>query len=70
MRVGAFISGGFLRAHAKAGTAGSALSGIIHIADWYATLCALAGVDPFDARFVLNSSFFVGNPYQVWPGFD
>ena len=49
MRVGAFISGGFIETHAKV-NAGKKLVGIVHIADWLATLCALAGVDPHDAR--------------------
>lgn len=29
---------------------GRSLGGIIHIADWFSTLCALAGVSPFDDR--------------------
>ena len=29
---------------------GQRLTGLVHIADWYATLCALAGVSPHDAE--------------------
>eukprot|EP00913_Durusdinium_trenchii_P014136 g13268.t1 len=46
VRVPAFVSGGFVPANLR----GSSNSGIIHIADWYATLCHLAGVDPQDQR--------------------
>jgi len=49
VRVGAFISGGFMQMHAQANV-GRSLGGIIHIADWLSTLCALAGVSPFDDR--------------------
>ena len=49
VRVGAFVSGGFMQTRAQANI-GRSLSGIIHIADWYSTLCALAGVSPEDAR--------------------
>ena len=49
VRVAAFVSGGFLGRVAP-NVVGQRLGGIIHIADWYATLCALAGVDPTDDR--------------------
>ena len=49
VRVGAFISGGFMQLHARVNV-GRSLGGIIHIADWFGTLCALAGVSPFDDR--------------------
>ena len=45
MRVAAFISGGFVPA-ALHGTNSSLL---VHIADWYPTLCKLAGVDSSDS---------------------
>ena len=44
VRVNAFASGGFLPDKMR----GSKTEGYIHIADWYATLCALAGVDAED----------------------
>ena len=43
IRVGALISGGFMQAHAPT-MIGTRLQGIIHVADWFATLCSLAGV--------------------------
>jgi arylsulfatase I/J len=49
VRVGAFISGGFVQTHAQANV-GRSLGGIVHIADWFSTLCALAGVSPVDGR--------------------
>jgi len=44
MRVAAFVSGGFVPA-AKRGTVSDA---VLHVADWYVTLCNLAGADPTD----------------------
>ena len=49
VRVGAFVSGGFMQTHAQRNV-GHSLGGIIHIADWFSTLCALAGVSPIDDR--------------------
>lgn len=46
VRVNAFASGGFLPQKMK----GQKLTGKIHLADWYATFCALADVDPTDER--------------------
>ena len=40
IRVNAFLSGGFLPASVR----GTKLEGMIHIVDWYATFCALAGI--------------------------
>ena len=40
VRVNAFLSGGFLPAASR----GTRLDALMHIADWYATFCALAGV--------------------------
>lgn len=45
VRVNAFASGGFLPESMR----GQQTDGYIHIADWYATFCALAGVDPTDS---------------------
>jgi len=46
VRVNAFVSGGYLPETMR----GQKTEGYIHIADWYATFCALAGVDPTDER--------------------
>ena len=46
IRVNAFVSGGFLPAAVQ----GTKSEGFLHIADFYSTFCALAGVDPTDAR--------------------
>merc|ERR1711871_981678 len=45
IRVNAFVSGGFIPDLMR----GSKLEGIVHVADWYGTLCALADVDPHDS---------------------
>jgi len=44
IRVNAFVTGGYLPENMR----GQKTEGYIHIADWYATFCALAGVDPTD----------------------
>ena len=44
VRVNAFVSGGYLPATMQ----GQKTEGYIHLADWYATFCGLAGVDPTD----------------------
>ena len=46
VRVNAFVSGGYLPESMR----GQKTEGYIHLADWYATFCALAGVDPTDDR--------------------
>jgi len=46
IRVNAFVSGGFLPEAMR----GKKTEAYIHGADWYATFCALAGVDPKDER--------------------
>ena len=46
IRVNAFVSGGFLPEAMR----GKKTEAYIHGADWYATFCALAGVDPADER--------------------
>jgi arylsulfatase I/J len=45
-RVAAFVSGGYLPAAVR----GTTLNGAIHIADWLATLCEIAGCNPEDAK--------------------
>lgn len=44
IRTNAFLSGGFLPATNR----GTTFSGVVSIADWYGTLCELAGADPID----------------------
>ena len=44
IRVNAFVSGGFLPEKMR----GQKTDGYIHLTDWYATFCSLAGVDPTD----------------------
>ena len=46
VQVPAFVSGGYLPAAAR----GTRVHGLAHMADWLATLCGLAGVDPADAK--------------------
>ena len=46
IRVNAFVSGGYLPEKMR----GQKTEGYIHLADWYATFCAIAGVDPTDER--------------------
>ncbi|CAE7223142.1 ARSB [Symbiodinium natans] len=50
MRTNAFISGGFIPARHR----GSSFHGVIHLADWYATLCSLAGVSHDDVSAKAN----------------
>ena len=44
VRVASFVSGGFV----PASVGGSARDGYMHVADWYPTLCGLAGVNASD----------------------
>ncbi len=44
VRANAFVSGGYLPEKMR----GQKTEGYMHIADWYSTFCALAGVDPTD----------------------
>merc|ERR1712039_935919 len=46
LRVNAFVSGGAIPV-AKRGTV---LTDYIHVADWYATFCAIAGISAMDER--------------------
>ncbi|XP_065199150.1 arylsulfatase B-like [Sycon ciliatum] len=46
VRVNAFVSGGFIPSAMR----GKKLEEYIALADWYATFCSLAGVDPADER--------------------
>ena len=44
IRVRAFVSGGFVPRNVR----GTVQSGLLHLADWYATLCYVSGADPAD----------------------
>ena len=44
VRANAFVSGGYLPEKRR----GQKTEGYMHVADWYSTFCALAGVDPTD----------------------
>ena len=46
VRVNAFVSGGYLPEKMRR----QKTDGYIHIADWYSTFCAMAGVDPTDEK--------------------
>ena len=43
-RVAAWVNGGLLPDTVRGGT----VTALIHMADWYATFCRLAGADPVD----------------------
>ena len=62
IRVPAFVSGGFLPAAVR----GTRIDAMIHIADWYATLCSLAGVDPTD-RWAAASGLPPIDSLDMWP---
>ncbi|KAL3933653.1 MAG: hypothetical protein SGPRY_000195 [Prymnesium sp.] len=62
IRVSAFVSGGFLPPAVR----GTRLDGMMHIADWYATLCALAHVDPTD-KLAASSHLPPIDSLNMWP---
>ena len=59
VRVLAFASGGLIPEDMK----GKSTDGFIHIADWYTTLCKLAGVDPTDS----GTGKFDVDGKDIWP---
>ena len=59
VRALAFANGGFLPEKMR----GTKTEGFIHIADWYATFCKLAGVDPSDS----GQGKFPVDGLDVWP---
>ena len=61
IRVAAFLSGGYLPVNAT----GKVLEGFIHEADWYATFCHLAGVDPTD-ELAAKSNLPPIDSHNVW----
>lgn len=62
MRTPTVLSGGYLPPELR----GTNQSGFIHIADWYATLCALAGVDPADSVAAANGLPPIDS-LNMWP---
>mmetsp|Transcript_1282 Transcript_1282/g.3170 ORF Transcript_1282/g.3170 Transcript_1282/m.3170 type:complete len:578 (-) Transcript_1282:251-1984(-) len=62
IRVNAFASGGFLPSRVR----GTRLDGMLHIADWYATLCGLAGVSPTD-HWAAASGLPPIDSLDMWP---
>lgn len=62
IRVNAFVSGGFLPQMMR----GKKTDGYIHLADWYGTFCALAGVDMTDKRAVAANLPPVDS-LDMWP---
>ena len=62
IRENAFVSGGYLPESLR----GQKTEGYIHVADWYATFCALAGVDPTDHR-AANANLPPIDSLNMWP---
>ena len=62
VRVNTFASGGYLPDDMR----GKKTEGYIHIADWYATFCALAGVDPTDTQ-AAKASLPPIDSLNMWP---
>ena len=60
--VNAFVSGGYVPEKVR----GSKLNGMIHIADWYGTLCSIAGVSSYDAE-AAQSNLPPVDSVNVWP---
>ena len=59
LRTLAFVSGGLIPENMR----GKSTDDFIHIADWYITLCRLAGVDPCDS----GTGKFPVDGLDVWP---
>ena len=62
IRVNAFVSGGFLPEEMR----GQKTDGYVHLADWYGTFCALAGVDPTDER-AARANLPPVDSINMWP---
>ena len=60
--VPAFVAGGYLPPAAR----GRRVAGLAHIADWYATLLGLVGVDPADSR-AAAAGLPPPDSLDVWP---
>ena len=62
IRVNGFVSGGYLPEKMR----GQKSEGYIHITDWYATFCALAGVDPTD-KAAAKANLPPIDSLNMWP---
>ena len=62
VRVNAFVSGGYLPEKMR----GQKTDGYIHLADWYGTFCAIAGVDPTDEK-AAKAKLPPVDSYNMWP---
>ncbi len=62
VRANAFVSGGFLPQSVR----GTKNEGYIHLADWYGTLCGLAGVDPTDTA-AAKANLPPVDSMDMWP---
>ncbi|CAK0871523.1 unnamed protein product [Prorocentrum cordatum] len=62
VRANAFVGGGYVPPAVR----GKVHTGLMHIADWYATLSALVGVDPVDDSQRIQN----GSPGSGVPGID
>ena len=62
VRVNAFVTGGYLPEKMR----GQKTDGYIHLADWYATLCGLAGVDPTDEE-AAKAKLPPIDSLDIWP---
>ena len=62
VRANAFVSGGYVPEHMR----GQKIDGYIHIADWYATFCELAHVNPIDDK-AAKAKLPPIDSLNVWP---
>eukprot|EP00929_Paragymnodinium_shiwhaense_P033329 TRINITY_DN18316_c0_g2_i1.p1 TRINITY_DN18316_c0_g2~~TRINITY_DN18316_c0_g2_i1.p1 ORF type:complete len:763 (-),score=112.99 TRINITY_DN18316_c0_g2_i1:608-2896(-) len=62
IRVNSFVTGGLIPAKMR----GTKLKNLMHVADWYATFCYLAGVDPKDEVAIENGLPDIDSINQ-WP---
>merc|ERR1711971_144869 len=62
-RTTAFVSGGFVPTRLRGTNSGAKL---VHVSDWYATFCELAGVDPKDDAYIQGKVRSVDS-VNVWP---
>lgn len=62
-RSAAFVSGGFVPSKLRGTNSGDKL---VHVADWYATFCGLAGVDPRNDVYIEGAYRHIDG-VDVWP---